>query len=109
VRPEIGCGRFPIKRVIGERVVVTADLHADGHDVVCAVLLHRAPWQTEWQEVKMQPLVNDRWTASFSVSELGRHFLNGSSQARSVYPNHAAHIFRIRRRVRTERDFDYFL
>ena len=36
VRPEIDGGRFPIKRTIGERVDVTADIFADGHDVVAA-------------------------------------------------------------------------
>ena len=39
VHPEIDCGRFPIKRTVGEEVVVTADVHADGHDVVVAALL----------------------------------------------------------------------
>ena len=73
VRPEIDCGRFPIKRVIGERVEVTADIHADGHDVLFAVLQYRAPSQAQWQEVKMKPLGNDRWTAGFAVSEQGRY------------------------------------
>ena len=41
VRPEIDGGRFPIKRTIGERVDVTADIFADGHDVVAAVLRDR--------------------------------------------------------------------
>src|SRR5436190_19864056 len=41
VRPEIDDGRFPIKRTIGERVHVTADIFADGHDVVAAVLRDR--------------------------------------------------------------------
>jgi len=41
VRPEIDGGRFPVKRTIGERVDVTADIFADGHDVVAAVLRDR--------------------------------------------------------------------
>lgn len=73
VRPEVDCGQFPIKRVIGERVEVSADIHADGHDVLFAVLQYRSPSQTEWQEISMQPLVNDRWTGEFSVSEQGRY------------------------------------
>lgn len=32
VKPEIDCGCFPIKRVVGEKVVVPADIFADGHD-----------------------------------------------------------------------------
>ena len=74
VQPEIEAGRFPIKRVIGESVEVTADIHADGHDVLFAVLQYRSPSQTDWREVAMEPLVNDRWKAEFRVSEQGRHF-----------------------------------
>jgi starch synthase (maltosyl-transferring) len=74
VRPEIEGGRFPIKRVVGERVEVTADIHADGHDVLRAVLLYRSSSQTDWQDVAMQPLVNDSWKAEFTVREPGRCF-----------------------------------
>jgi starch synthase (maltosyl-transferring) len=39
VLPQIDCGRFPIKRVVGEAVVVEADVFADGHDrISCQVL-----------------------------------------------------------------------
>ena len=41
VRPEIDGGRFPIKRTPGERVVVTAAIHADGHDALAASLWYR--------------------------------------------------------------------
>ena len=34
VRPRVDCGRFPAKAVLGERVVVEADIFADGHDLV---------------------------------------------------------------------------
>ena len=40
VRPEIDAGRFPIKRTIGERVVVEADAFTDGHDEIAVVLRH---------------------------------------------------------------------
>ena len=73
VCPEVDCGHFPIKRIIGEQVEVTADIHADGHDVLFATLQYRSPSQNEWQEIKMEPLVNDRWTAAFSVTEQGRY------------------------------------
>jgi starch synthase (maltosyl-transferring) len=73
VRPEIQGGRFPIKRTTGEPVEVTADIYADGHDIVNAVLLHRPLSQRNWEEVPMQPLVNDRWQAKFIVSAEGIH------------------------------------
>jgi len=73
VRPEVDCGRFPIKRTIGELVEVTADIFGDGHDVLYAVLRHRPACRPDWQEVPMEPLVNDRWQAAFRVNAEGRH------------------------------------
>jgi starch synthase (maltosyl-transferring) len=73
VRPEIQCGRFPIKRTIGELVEVTADIYADGHDILHAILLHRPDFQQRWDEVPMHPLVNDRWQGKFVVSGEGTY------------------------------------
>src|SRR5918992_5745233 len=72
VYPEVDAGRFPIKRTIGESVIVNADVHADGHDVLAVVLLHRRSGDTAWTEVAMEPLGNDRWTARFEVRAIGR-------------------------------------
>jgi starch synthase (maltosyl-transferring) len=71
VRPAVNGGRFAIKRVIGERVTVDADIFADGHDALSALLFHRRAGSATWSEVPMKPLVNDVWRASFQVAELG--------------------------------------
>jgi starch synthase (maltosyl-transferring) len=73
VKPEIDGGRFPMKRTVGDSVIVEADIFADGHDVLYAVLLHRRQRESQWEETPMVPLVNDRWQAGFSVSDLGRY------------------------------------
>jgi len=73
VKPEIDGGRFPIKRAVGEKVVVEADILADGHDALSCVLLYRKEGAPQWTEVPMEPLVNDRWRGEFTVSELGRY------------------------------------
>ena len=73
VEPEIDCGRFPIKRVVGEEVVVEADVFIDGHEALSCVLQFRKKGTARWQETLMTPLVNDRWRASFAVTELGRY------------------------------------
>jgi starch synthase (maltosyl-transferring) len=62
-------GRFPIKRVIGEDVVVEADVFKDGHDIVAAALKWRLVGETDWHETAMKPLGNDRWRGIFSVYE----------------------------------------
>ncbi len=73
ISPEIDGGRFPIKRTVGEEVRVEVDIFADGHDVVNGVVLYRPETSSEWSEVLLTPIVNDRWQASFTVSELGRY------------------------------------
>jgi starch synthase (maltosyl-transferring) len=70
VGPEIDGGRFPIKRTVGERVTVTADIHADGQDELRAVVCHRKEQAEAWTETEMTPLGNDRWRASFSIESL---------------------------------------
>ncbi len=73
VKPEIDGGRFPIKRAVGEKVVVEADIFADGHDAVSAMLLHRREDAEGWQETPMEFLVNDRWRGAFQVTGTGRY------------------------------------
>ncbi len=73
VRPQIDGGRFAVKRTVGERVTVQADAFADGHDQISVVVLYRRADENSWHEVEMQPLVNDRWTAEFSVEEVATY------------------------------------
>ncbi len=73
VTPEIDGGRFAIKRSVGEKVRVEADVFTDGHDAVAAVLLYRREGDSEWSETPMAPLVNDRWRADFVVEAMGRY------------------------------------
>jgi len=73
VTPRVDGGEFPIKRIVGDTVVVEAVAYADGHDALACVLLHRREDDTEWTEAPMEPLVNDRWRAAFTVREIGRY------------------------------------
>ncbi len=71
VRPEIDAGRFPIKRVAGEGVIVEADVFADGHDVLSCAVLYRKAGEDAWSEAPMVPLPNDRRRGLFRVGEMG--------------------------------------
>ena len=73
VSPEIDGGEFPAKRVVGEDVVVEADVFCDGHEVLAAVIRHRRAGDRSWQEAPMELLESDRWRGSFTVTEMGRH------------------------------------
>jgi len=74
VRPVVDGGRFAIKRVEGERVVVEADIFADGHDELSALLLYRHGELGSWIEAPMEPSVNDVWRAEFYVNQLGDYY-----------------------------------
>jgi starch synthase (maltosyl-transferring) len=74
VTPDVDGGRYPVKRTPGEVVVVEADIFADGHDRVSALLRSRRVQDSQphpWRDVWMEPLDNDRWRASFVVDEVG--------------------------------------
>jgi starch synthase (maltosyl-transferring) len=71
VAPQIDCGRFPVKRALGDPVVVRARVFADGHDAIDSVLRHRPASKRTWVETPMESLGNDHWTATFTPSELG--------------------------------------
>lgn len=73
ISPQIDGGRYAIKRVVGEDVVVEADVFADGHDVLSAVLRYRHREDADWTEIEMTPLVNDRWQAVFRCEKLGEY------------------------------------
>src|ERR1044071_4027007 len=74
VTPQIDRGRYAVKRTIGEKVVVEADIFADGHDTLSAVVKFRHGKNSEWSEVPMKLVENDRWRAEFSVDEIGNYF-----------------------------------
>lgn len=73
VAPAVDDGRFAVKRIVGEVVQVEADLICDGHDKLAAAVQWRPVDQAEWREVRMRPLANDRWVASFPLERMGRH------------------------------------
>ncbi len=61
LQPLIDGGRYPVKRVVGEDLVVEADIFKDGHDVVAAVLKCRTVGKRHWRETPMTFVDNDRW------------------------------------------------
>jgi starch synthase (maltosyl-transferring) len=71
VTPAVDGGRFAVKRIVGDSVVVEADCHADGHDELGCAVLYRHASDAEWRVAPMQPLGNDRWRASFVADRIG--------------------------------------
>jgi starch synthase (maltosyl-transferring) len=69
VRPEIDCGRYPVKREVGDRFEVRADIFKEGHDVLSAVVRHREKGDAGWTETPMAQINPglDLWSASFDL------------------------------------------
>jgi starch synthase (maltosyl-transferring) len=72
VWPQLDCGCYPVKRTLGERVDVWADIFRDGHDVLLAAVRYRRPAARRWAAAPMREVESDRWTGSFEVDALGR-------------------------------------
>lgn len=73
IGPSVDCGRFPIKRTVGEKVEVSAYIFADGHDSLRAVLQY---WRSDGERVELpMALRSDRsddfWVGEFQVDTVG--------------------------------------
>lgn len=53
VQPEIDAGKFPAKRVLGEKMQVRAGIHTDGHNALKALLRYKHQTESEWREREM--------------------------------------------------------
>ncbi|AST34224.2 DUF3416 domain-containing protein (plasmid) [Ralstonia solanacearum] len=73
VTPAVDDGRFAVKRLVGDDILVEADVLIDGHDALAVELRWRADDDDAWQRVPMVPLGNDRWRGAFRPERLGRH------------------------------------
>ena len=49
IQPAVDGGRFAVKRVVGDEVVIEADCFADGHDMVACRLQWRRAGASGWQ------------------------------------------------------------
>ena len=59
--PCIDGGRYPIKRVIGQGLKVSADIFKQDNDQISANLKWRKLTSAEWNQTPMRPTGNDRW------------------------------------------------
>lgn len=74
VQPLVDGGLYPAKRTQGERVDVTANIFADGHDHIRAEIrfrLETGPSRT----IEMNQLINDEWIASFTAEQKGTYYV----------------------------------
>jgi len=73
VQPELDGGQWPIKRVVGDSIQVSADIFKEGHDLLQARVIYRARDESSWHEEPMRLVDNDRWSGTFSVDRNTRY------------------------------------
>ncbi len=73
IEPSVDGGRYPVKRVVGQDMVVSADVFKEGHDEISAVLKWRKEGQKIWFETRMTKGQNDRWQGVCQFQENARH------------------------------------
>ncbi len=72
IEPIIDCGRYPVKRTVGDRVDVYATVFKDGHDTLRGAVRVRGPGERTWREVRLESLGNDRFAGTFAPDRPGR-------------------------------------
>lgn len=79
VSPQLDGGAFAIKRIVGQKVRVTASVFSDGHDVIQCGIKFKHQSDKKWQEVRMIPTDNDEWYCVFKVEKQGiyTYFVEG--------------------------------
>jgi starch synthase (maltosyl-transferring) len=65
--------RYPAKAVVGERVTVSADIYADGHDRLAARLRWRSRADRRWRLAPLREVEEDVWTADIEPDVVGAH------------------------------------
>lgn len=73
IKPCLDGGRYPIKRIVGEELKVSADIFKEGHDEICAVLKWRKKGRSDWYQTPLRPTTNDRWEGVCYFIENARH------------------------------------
>ncbi|AVR44343.1 alpha-1,4-glucan--maltose-1-phosphate maltosyltransferase [Christiangramia fulva] len=71
IKPAVNCGEYPIKRVVNEKVSVSADIFGDGHDIVQASIHFKPKNSRSFQESRLHPTFNDQWEGNFKVEKQG--------------------------------------
>lgn len=79
ILPQLDGGVFPIKRIVGQNVHVTAAVFSDGHDVIESCVKFKHESDENWDEVRMIPTFNDEWFCEFKVEKQGfyTYFIEG--------------------------------
>jgi len=71
VNPQVDAGRYPLRRILGDELNVTAAIFADGKDELAARLMYRHSSDSRWRIVPLLADGNDLWSCAFHLDKLG--------------------------------------
>ncbi|WP_342655581.1 alpha-1,4-glucan--maltose-1-phosphate maltosyltransferase [Pseudomonas sp. F3-2] len=72
-QPVIDAGQLAAKAIVGQPVVVTSKVFADGHDKMAVRIRYRAADEQEWHQAPMRDLGNDSWIGEFTPTSVSRY------------------------------------
>lgn len=73
VSPEINAGEHAAKRVVGQKFQISADILADGHDVLNAHIKYKFGKAKAWQYAPMHLTDNDEFIGEFTAKKQGNY------------------------------------
>lgn len=71
IEPSVDNGVYPVKRVLGEQLLVSATIFRDGSEVLGAAVRYHHESDRELHHIPLTQGKDDRWEASFVLEELG--------------------------------------
>ena len=71
IGPQVDSGRYPVRRICGDHLSVSAAIFADGKDEIAARVLYRHASEKRWRFAPMQATGNDLWSGAFVVDKVG--------------------------------------
>src|SRR5262249_25954333 len=69
-RPQVDCGRYPVKACLGDAVPVSATIFRDGHEKLEAVVRCRPVGERRWREERLEAMGNDRFETTLTPDVL---------------------------------------
>jgi len=71
IYPEIDGGKFAVKREVGDKFYVFADVYRGGHESIVVNLKYRYSKETTWKKVPMKSMPDHRWVGTFNLEQTG--------------------------------------
>lgn len=100
VSPSVDDGAFAAKAIVGQPLVIEADIFTDGHDLLAAEVIWWSADEDERGTARLVHVANDRWRATLTPDRVGRHYFSVEAW-RDEYGS-LAHGLEVKHRARVD-------